>query len=147
MALIAEKDCTLPFDIAQMRTIFFVSTNLKSADQCRKDIVAQLSQALEGGAVDSPIATSVDVRALASGSAVERNVAEIVTAIEGIAKSQRTLIRSVEGMSQQASDSGVIEELERPFIEVLWSFNRIQELAKNQTSPELLSVITRCGQP
>jgi hypothetical protein len=91
VALIAEHGCQLPFDIAQMRTIFFDSTNLRSADQCREDIVKHLRQALDGGAVDSPIATSVDVRALAEGSVMERNIAEIVTSVEYVAKMQRSV--------------------------------------------------------
>lgn len=87
--LIAERECKLPFDIAQMRTIFFDYTDLRSADQCRRDIVAQLREALDSGIVDSPIATSIDVRALQGGSAVERNIAELVTTIEQIASTQR----------------------------------------------------------
>lgn len=91
--LIAEKGCTLPFDIAQMRTIFFDHTDLASADQCRRDITAHLREALENGAVDSPIATTVDVRTMQSGSAVERNVAELVTSVEEMAKAQRTMLK------------------------------------------------------
>jgi hypothetical protein len=90
VALIAEKDCKLPFDIAQMRTIFFEHTNLRSVDRCKKEIVAQLGQALHGGAVNSPVATSIDVRALAGGSIAERNIAEIVTTIEEVARSQQS---------------------------------------------------------
>src|SRR6185437_7434531 len=71
VALIAEKGCSLPFDIAQMRTIFFDHTDLQSADECRQAIVAHLTEALKG-AVDSPIATSIDVQSLQSGSVVER---------------------------------------------------------------------------
>lgn len=88
VALIAEKDCKLPFDIAQMRTIFFDHTDLRSADLCRQAIVTQLREAFNG-AVDSPIATSVDVRNLQGGTAVERNVAELVTTMEQIASTQR----------------------------------------------------------
>lgn len=96
VALIAEKDCSLPFDIAQMRTIFFQHNDLRSADQCRRDIVSQLGEAITNGAVDSPIATSVDVQALQGGSAVERNVAELVTAVEDIAKIQRRTLHFAE---------------------------------------------------
>ena len=88
VALIADKDCKLPFDIAQMRTIFFDHTDLRSADQCRRDIVTQLREAIDG-AVDSPIATSVDVRNLQGGTAVERNVAELVTTMEQVTSTQR----------------------------------------------------------
>jgi hypothetical protein len=96
VALIAENDCELPFDIAQMRTIFFDSTRLKSSDKCRRDIVAHLRRALDHGAVDSPIATSADVRALAGGSVTERSIAEIVTTVEYIAKMQRNISESID---------------------------------------------------
>ena len=64
---------------------------MRSVDQCKKEIVAQLGQALHGGAVNSPVITSIDVRALAGGSIVERNVAEIVKSIEEIARSQQSI--------------------------------------------------------
>jgi hypothetical protein len=102
VALIAEKDCRLPFDIAQMRTIFFESTNLRSSDQCRREIVSQLRQAIDKGAVDSPITTSVDIRALAGGSAAERNIAEIVTTIEDVAKTQRAIASMVDRLEYTA---------------------------------------------
>ena len=90
IALIAEKDCVLPFDIAQMRTIFVDHTDLASADNCRESIVVQLREALgDNAVVDSPIATSIDVRALQSGDKVERNIAELVTAVEELSKMQR----------------------------------------------------------
>jgi hypothetical protein len=95
VALIAEKGCSLPFDIAQMRTIFFDHTDLQSADECRRSIVSHLSEALDG-AVDSPIATSIDVQSLQSGSVVERNVAELVTTVEDMAKSQRATLELVD---------------------------------------------------
>lgn len=96
VALIVEKGTTLPFDIAQMRTIFFDHTDLASADECRQQIVSHLREAIEGGAVDSPIATALDVRALQAGSVAERNIAELVTAVEGVARSQRTIRSLVE---------------------------------------------------
>ena len=90
VALIAEKDRQLPFDIAQMRTIFVDHTDLASADSCREQIVIQLREALgDNAVVDSPIATSIDVRALASGDRVERDTAELVTAVEELSKMQR----------------------------------------------------------
>ncbi len=96
VALIAEKGCKLPFDIAQMRTIFFDYQDLRSADQCRRDIVAHLREALDKGAVDSPIATSVDVRSMQSGNAVERSIAELVTTIEDVAKTQRMTLPMID---------------------------------------------------
>jgi hypothetical protein len=46
--LIADEGEVLPFDIAQMRTIFFSHTDLRSADHCRTEIVRHLRQALDG---------------------------------------------------------------------------------------------------
>jgi hypothetical protein len=105
VALIAEKGCQLPFDIAQMRTIFFDHTDLRSADQCRGSIVIQLREALTKGAVDSPIATSIDVRALQGGTAVERNLAELVTTVEGLARTQRQDSRWVQRLYMELSRS------------------------------------------
>lgn len=118
VALIAERNCKLPFDIAQMRTIFFESTNLRSSDQCRKEIVSHLRQALDKNSADSPIATSVDIRALAGGSAAERNIAEIVTTIEEVAKMQRTISRMIDNIgmamvSGSVGDKELLDILER----------------------------------
>ena len=124
VALIAEKDCKLPFDIAQMRTIFFDSHDLRSADQCRSAIAAQLRQAITGGAVDSPIATSIDVRALASGSAADRNIAEIVTVIDDVAKTQRTIAAMVQRLDARVSE---IDSVDREFIELA---DRIEEVSR-----------------
>jgi hypothetical protein len=53
----------LPFDIAQLRTIFFNPTDLASANECTDAIVAQLRAALESGGY-SPVTTAVDLAAL-----------------------------------------------------------------------------------
>ena len=42
VALIVDKSCVLPFDIAQMRVIYFDHKDLRSADNCRKQIVSHL---------------------------------------------------------------------------------------------------------
>jgi hypothetical protein len=83
--LIAEQGEQLPFDIAQMRTIFFCHTDLRSADGCRTDIVRHLRQALDG-AVDSPVAASVDLQRLQAGDTVERSIAELVTSVSEVEK-------------------------------------------------------------
>ena len=106
VTLIAEKGCNLPFDIAQMRTIFFDHTDLRSADSCRVAIAAQLREALENGAVDSPIATSVDVRALQGGNKVERSVAELVNAVEDVAKFQRQTMTRLDRLHYTVDDIG-----------------------------------------
>jgi hypothetical protein len=81
--LICEQGEVLPFDIAQMRTIFFSHTDLRSADRCRAEIVRQLRRALEG-AVDSPVAASVDLQRLQAGDTLERSVAELVTGVSDL---------------------------------------------------------------
>jgi hypothetical protein len=95
VALIADKGCALPFDIAQMRTIFFDHQDLASADGCRREIVKHLREALDGGAVDSPIATAVDLGTLQTGSPVDRTLVELLTRLDDIGNVQRSL---AEGM-------------------------------------------------
>lgn len=91
VVLIADKNESLPFDIAQMRTVFFDHTDLRSANACRTAIVSQLKEAFSG-AVDSPIATTVDVKALQGGNTVERNTADLVQAVEQLAQMQKRLL-------------------------------------------------------
>lgn len=92
VALIAEEGCELPFDIAQMRTIFFDSKDLASAADCRKSITSHLRNALEKkGPVDSPIASSIDAQNLSKGSSADRSIVDILTAVENIANMQRRM--------------------------------------------------------
>jgi hypothetical protein len=98
LVLIAEKDCQLPFDIANMRTIFFDHTDLESADSCREAIVAALKPALDGGVVDSPIGTSIDLSSMSGGNAMERGIADILSTLEDLAKEQREVRTEVEGV-------------------------------------------------
>jgi hypothetical protein len=97
--LIAEETEKLPFDIAQMRTVFFDHENLRSADRCRQDIVTQLQRALSG-AVDSPVRASVDIKSLQAGSSIDRTVAELATTMETVTsvtnETQRMLRQLVE---------------------------------------------------
>jgi hypothetical protein len=114
VALIAEQGCKLPFDIAQMRTIFFKSNNLQSADECRSQIVSHLRRAMEKDAVDSPIATSIDVRKLAEGSSADRSIADILTAVDYVAKMQRRMSDEISYVrngidSTLSSDSEILE--------------------------------------
>lgn len=83
--IVAAEEPALPFDIAQMRTIRFDHQDLASADECRQAIIAHLREAMEG-AVDSPIATSLDLRMLESGNQVERSIAELITTVEDLSK-------------------------------------------------------------
>lgn len=141
VVLIAEKDCKLPFDIAQMRTIFFDHTDLRSADQCRRDIVAQLREALNNGIVDSPIATSIEVRALQGGTAVERNIAELVTTIEAIASAQKEDSAFIRRIHRSIDRVGM--ERDHPFsyralVDAFTSLQNLRELAANSNDDELV---------
>ena len=110
VVLIAEKGCSLPFDIAQMRTIFFDHTDLGSADQCRKDIVRQLNEGISG-AVDSPIATSADIKTMQAGNPVERSLAEVLTSIEDLGREQRRMMFRLQDVTTSEIHPGAIEDL------------------------------------
>ncbi len=116
VALIVERDePPLPFDLAQMRTIQFDHRDLASADQCRQAIVAHLREAF-GGAVDSPIGASIDLRALGGGNPVERSIAEVLTGIGELSTLQRSLLARIDRLelSQRVRlDPRVISEAGR----------------------------------
>lgn len=103
VVLIAEEGSRLPFDISQMRTIWFCHTDLRSAASCKDQIVEQLKMALEG-AVDSPVTTAIDLNNLDRGSTLERVVSEVAASLEKLslenAKSTadiRSMIRDIDG--------------------------------------------------
>jgi hypothetical protein len=83
-ALLAQEGERLPFDTSVMRTIFYVPDNMKSVAAARDKLVGHMRSALEG-AVDSPIATAVDLATLREGSPTERQLAEIAQGLESIA--------------------------------------------------------------
>ncbi len=93
--IVAQDDPPLPFDIAQMRAIRFDHRDLTSADQCRQAIVAHLREAFDG-AVDSPIAASIDLRALGAGDRVERSIAEVLTGIAELGKLQQAVLEAID---------------------------------------------------
>ncbi|MFL5818035.1 MAG: hypothetical protein ACJ76L_10595 [Conexibacter sp.] len=90
--LICQHGEKLPFDIAQMRTIFFDHTNLKSAAECKDQITQHLREAL-AGEVDSPIASSVSVQRLEQGTPQERVLAQVADGIDEIRRSIERLGR------------------------------------------------------
>ncbi|WP_158697281.1 hypothetical protein [Streptomyces hokutonensis] len=100
VALIADKDCEIPFDIAQMRVIKFDYQDLRSSDNCRRQIADHLKQALDTGNADSPISTAADVRSMQVGSPVERTVAEIVAGVESVTATQRDILDMVTRMAR-----------------------------------------------
>ncbi len=88
--LIAQEGEKLPFDIAQMRTIFFDPTSLKSAAACQEQITQHLKEALDGE-VDSPIAASMSVQKLGQGNEQERVLAQIVDGMDDLRRQIRFL--------------------------------------------------------
>lgn len=101
VALIADEGTRLPFDIAQMRTIFFDPRELESADKCRQEIVTHLREALERGAVDSPIATVLDMKVMEAGGAAERSIAELISTVEEMVSLQRLSAMGLETLSRR----------------------------------------------
>ena len=64
---IVEAGEDLPFDVAVTRTIRVVTTDLRSAAECRKEMSRQLKAIEAGrGEVDSPISMAIDLQALRS---------------------------------------------------------------------------------
>jgi hypothetical protein len=96
VVLIAEADeiDRLPFDIAQMRVIPFDHRDLASAASAKEQITAHLREAL-GGALDSPIATVLNVEALEQGNAVEQTLAQLVNRVEDLVASNAVLARQI----------------------------------------------------
>lgn len=84
IALISEDE-DLPFDIAQLRTIFFDHTDLESAANCRDGIAAQLATALDKGGY-SPVTTALDLSSLDRSDAVERTLANVLSAVEELGR-------------------------------------------------------------
>jgi hypothetical protein len=143
--LIAEQGQRLPFDIAQMRTIFFSHTDLRSADRCRTDIVRHLQQALDG-AVDSPVAASVDLQRLQAGNTVERSVAELVTNvgkldrfIEAVYGDVRQLRRNAD--RQQVWSDQMLEPLQATAQHLNAQLDDLLHIARERNDVELEDMV------
>jgi hypothetical protein len=94
--IVAKSDPPLPFDIQQMNTIRFDHTDLESADYCRQSVATHLRAAL-GGALDSPITASIDLRSLEAGNRVERKLGEL---FQDLAKSLQSNAASTEMIAE-----------------------------------------------
>lgn len=105
--LIAQDGEKLPFDIAQMRTIFFDYTSLRSAAACRDQITEHLTQALDGE-VDSPIEASASVQRLERGTDQERALAQLVDGFDDLRSQLRQMTPPPRGLPE-----GARRELER----------------------------------
>lgn len=110
VVLIAHVDdrTRLPFDIAQMRTIFYDHQDLKSAADRRGQITAQLREALEKGAVDSPVAASVNLAHLQGGNPSEQVLAQLVGTTESVAIETADIRRAVRVLEDRMAATSAI---------------------------------------
>jgi hypothetical protein len=131
IALIADQDCKLPFDVGQMRTIFFAHTDLRSADHCRQEIVAHLQQALDKGVSDSPVATAIDLSSLQRGTSVERGIGEVLTAVDQVFRVQRTLLTRFEQLELREP----VAETEALVLDVAQEARRLIQVAIDRQEP------------
>ncbi len=137
VVLIVDKGESLPFDIAQMRTVFFDHTDLRSATVCRKAIVSQLKEAF-AGAVDSPIATTVDVKALQGGNTVERNIAELVQSLEQLSQMQRRMFDVVYDLRSTSPTRSSVDLHAMHAIEAAFhQLRELEDLANERQDDEL----------
>ena len=91
----------LPFDLAQMRTIFYDHRDLKSAAACKAEITKQLREALEKDVVDSPVAAGINLANLQGGNASEQGLARMIDQIELMATEQSHLIGLVNSVGNR----------------------------------------------
>lgn len=141
VVLIAHVDdrAQLPFDIAQMRTIFYDHKDLKSAADCRMWSAAQLREALERGAVNSPVAASITLAQLQVGSPSDQVLAQLVSAVEGIASdnanNRETMLGlALVGLSREARDTASSGDA------LTRRLHRLEELARSRDDPELVDL-------
>lgn len=140
MVLIAERGTRLPFDISQMRTIFFDHTDLADADECRNGIVTQLSDVLRTGEVDSPIGTARDVASLSGGSAVERTVAELVTTVEEVSRMQRDTYRFLRDSRTPRLPLGLVDDLQS-------GLEQLEQFVSADPESDIAEVVADLGRP
>jgi hypothetical protein len=104
VVLIAEDGEVLPFDTAQMRTIFFNPTDMGSTAKCRKGLVVQLREALSGN-FDSPVDAALDLRSLrSSGDAVQRGIADVLNVVGDISTELGATRRDIQRLGRETAD-------------------------------------------
>jgi hypothetical protein len=67
--VLITEDESLPFDVAQQRTVFFDGNDLASAGRAREFVTAQLRTAFEQGEVRSPVTAAADLASLRTRNA------------------------------------------------------------------------------
>ena len=85
---ISQSKNRLPFDVHNIRTIFFDSTDLKSVDSCKKELSDQIKAIEQDPSnIDSPISMAIDLLALRkSGNPIEKSTADIIVMLQEILK-------------------------------------------------------------
>lgn len=141
LVLIAEKGSVLPFDIANMRTIFFDHTDLASADECRQSIVEALKSAIEGGTVDSPIGTSIDLSSMSAGNAVERGIADILGTLEELVSEQR------HGLAAMQRSMGPSRVSPAAILDAENALERLEDIASRAEVADLAEAVAEMRRP
>ncbi len=136
----------LPFDIAQMRTIFYDHQDLKSAADCRAQIAAQLHEALEKGAVDSPVAASVNLAHLQGGNPSEQVLAQLVSTVEGIAADFARTQRILPTL-EQAGRSARGRVHPRAVHDLVAGMERLSSLTTSRDDEDLQAVYQQLARP
>jgi hypothetical protein len=77
VVLIAELGTKLPFDISQLRVIFFDSTDLSSAGQAKEELQEQIEASLSG-TPDNPISDGMRLAQLQAGNVEEQTLAKVL---------------------------------------------------------------------
>jgi hypothetical protein len=83
VALIAEEDTKLPFDISQSRVIFFDHKDLASAGRARDELKIQIDASLTG-TPDNPILDGMRLAQLQNGNIEEQTLALLVDRLERV---------------------------------------------------------------
>jgi hypothetical protein len=126
-----------------MRTVFYDHQDLKSAADCRTQIAAQLHEALEKGAVDSPVAASVNLAHLQGGNPSEQVLAQLVSTVEGMAadnvRQQRLLEAVVDHSFANLDEPRSVSALEA----IIAAAHRLEEVSQTRDDEELQSLCRR----
>ncbi len=98
VVLIADESVRdeLPFDLLQMRTIFYADS-LEGAASARHAVTQQLERALDGN-VDSPVQVAANLRGLQHGDAVQQMLAQLVSQVAELPAALRGTTTSRAGL-------------------------------------------------
>ncbi|MDQ3915113.1 MAG: hypothetical protein M3323_07250 [Actinomycetota bacterium] len=95
-ALLAREGERLPFDTSVMRTVFYEPEKLTSVADAVEDLAGHMRRGLRG-AVDSPVATAVDLRSLREGTPAEVRYAELIRGLQSLRLDYQRVLDAVEG--------------------------------------------------